>query len=156
VPTAEECARLLVETVPSAMRLMGGVMRRRAGEDEPISIGHVRMLKLLHDQQRTLGELAACHHVSPSTMSRTVEHLVRRDWIDRRVDPEDRRQVLLRLTEDGRGVYRTMMEQAHHNLAELIAQLDEAETEQLFQGLSVLQRMIAHTNGGAASEQQPS
>jgi hypothetical protein len=49
-----------------------------------------------------------------------------------------------------------MMEQAHHNLAELIAQLDEAETEQLFQGLSVLQRMIAHTNGGAASEQQPS
>jgi DNA-binding MarR family transcriptional regulator len=125
-------------------------MRRRATDDEPISLGHVRMLKLLHGQQRTLGELAARHHVSPSTMSRTIDMLVRRDWVERRADPDDRRQVLLRLTDDGRDVYGTMMEHAHQGLAELIGRLDEAEIEQLFQGLSVLQRLVARADQSGA------
>ncbi|HEU5088449.1 MAG TPA: MarR family transcriptional regulator [Roseiflexaceae bacterium] len=140
--TSDECARVIIDTVPLLMRMIGSVMRRQAFDDEPASIGHVRMLKLLHERQRTLSELAARYHVAPSTMSRTVDVLVRRDWVERRADPHDRRQVLLRLTQEGELVHVAVQEHAQRSLSELVEELDESEREQVFQGMAALQRMI--------------
>jgi DNA-binding MarR family transcriptional regulator len=135
-----------MDTVPLLMRVMRGAMRRRLVDDEPASLSHVWMLNILHERQHTMRELAARYHVTPSTMSRTVDNFVRRAWIERRADPEDRRQVLLRLTDDGQQIHNSMQDHAYQSVAELVRQLDEAEVEQLYQGLNVLQRMIARAD----------
>jgi DNA-binding MarR family transcriptional regulator len=54
----------------------------------------------------TMGELSEFSCVDRTTMTRTVDQLVSDGWVERTASPSDRRQVLLVLTEQGRGVYR--------------------------------------------------
>jgi len=143
MPDAHQCARLLLETLPSLMRGIGGAMRQhKPGEDEPLSIGQLRMLDVLSCAPRTLGELAAGHHVTPSSMSRAVDVLVRRDWVERRVDPEDRRQVILTLTEDGRTAHEAMHARTEEVVAQMIGRLADDERARLYDGLAILRTLL--------------
>jgi len=45
-----------------------------------------------------VGDIAEWLGVSPPTVSEQVDHLVKRGWVERRVNPEDRREVLVELT----------------------------------------------------------
>ena len=142
-PDAQECARLLLDTIPSLMRGIGGAMRQyRIGDDEPLTMGQFRMLEMLSCAPRTLGDLATRHHVTPSTMSRAVDVLVKRDWVDRRSDPEDRRQVILTLTEEGRAAHTAMQDHTQEVVARMIAQLGDDERARLYEGLAILRKLL--------------
>ena len=141
--SARDCARLLLETMPSLKRRLGGFMRQHKGGDyEPLTMDQVRLLKLLSHEPRTLGELAAGHGVTPSTMSRSVDVLVRREWVSRTNDPANRRQVILQLTDAGRAAHAQMDRHAADTLTRLIEELDEAERARLFDGMSVLHALL--------------
>src|SRR6476661_1544702 len=60
----------------------------------------------LEDTPRTPGELAEIEKVSAPSMTRTVAGLVERALVERTDDPQDRRQVILSLTESGRALLR--------------------------------------------------
>jgi DNA-binding MarR family transcriptional regulator len=144
--SARECANLLLETIPNLMRGLHGAMRQRKGaDDEPHTMGQYRMLEILHREPRTLSALAAMHHVTPSTMSRSIDVLVRKAWVARRHDSDDRRLVILTLTDEGRSARAAMIQQNHDVITDLISQLDEDERARLYDGLSVLQTLLART-----------
>lgn len=144
--SARECANLLLETIPNLMRGLHGAMRQRKGaDDEPHTIGQYRMLEMIHREPRTLSALAAIHRVTPSTMSRSVDVLVRKAWVARRHDSNDRRQVILTITDEGRSAHAAMIQHTQDVITDLIAQLDEGERARLYDGLSVLQTLIART-----------
>jgi DNA-binding MarR family transcriptional regulator len=50
------------------------------------------------------GELAELLHDHPSTLTGVIQRLVEHGLVERRTDPEDRRRVLLDLTDQGREV----------------------------------------------------
>jgi DNA-binding MarR family transcriptional regulator len=52
----------------------------------------------------TAGQIAELLHVHPSTLTRIVKLLERRDLLRRRADPRDGRRVILGLTEAGRRI----------------------------------------------------
>jgi DNA-binding MarR family transcriptional regulator len=150
MPDARECAQLLLETLPNLMRNLGGAMRQcKSGEDDYLSMGQLRMLGMLQNAPRTLGELAGLHHVTPSTMSRTVDVLVRKAWVARQTDPNDRRQVILTLTPAGETAHAAMVQQTQdvftHMIAQMIAQLDDDDRTRLYDGLIVLRKMLRTT-----------
>ncbi|HEX9369672.1 MAG TPA: MarR family transcriptional regulator [Roseiflexaceae bacterium] len=146
MPDARECAELLLATLPNLMRSLGGTMRQhRFGGDEPMKMEQLRMLEMLGCASFTLGELAARHHVTPSTMSRTVDVLVRKDWVARRIDPHDRRQVILTLTEAGQAARAAMQQHTRDVVTQMIAQLDAQERERLYDGLRILQTLAERT-----------
>lgn len=142
------CAALLLDTVPALMRVLrGSIQQIKIGDDEPITPGQFRLLDMLAHHSRTLSELAAIHHVQPSTMSRTIDRLVRkRQWVARTSDQADRRQVILSLTDEGRAVHAACVQQLHEQVARLIDQLGPPERQHLHDGLLVLQH-IASTMG---------
>ena len=141
--SARECAQLLLETMQSLRRRLGGVMRQRKSADhEPLTMDQVRLLKILSHEPSTLGELAARHGVTPSTMSRSVDVLVRREWVSRESDPADRRQVILRLTGGGRAAHAEMVQHTEDTLTRLIEELDDSERDRLFDGMSVLHALL--------------
>src|SRR3954463_1394105 len=124
------CAELLIETVPPLMRGLFGSMRQAKGdEEEQVSIGQVRMLEILHAAPRALGELASLHHVTPSTMSRTVDVLVRNGLVERRASEHDRRQIILTLTPAGEAARAATHQRMHdiltQELTRLLTQLDD-------------------------------
>ena len=151
--SARDCARLLLETMPGLKRRLGGFMRQHKGGDhEPLTMDQVRLLNLLSHEPRTLGELAAGHGVTPSTMSRSVDVLVRREWVSRESDPADRRQVILRLTDTGRGAHAEMVQHTEDTLTRLIEELPDRERERLFDGMHVLQALLARTTAADGCE----
>jgi DNA-binding MarR family transcriptional regulator len=144
MPDARDCARLLLETIPNLMRSLHLISRQcRSDDEEPLNMGQFRMLAMLHESPRTLSELAASHHVTPSTMSRTVDVLVRKGWVLRVADLSDRRQVILMLTDDGRTALQAMGRHTQDSVTGMLAQLDDGERARLYDGLTVLQKLLA-------------
>jgi len=143
MPEARECARLLLETMPNLMRTLHGSMRHcKSGEEEHLNMGQFRMLGMLHAAPRTLSELAVNHHVTPSTMSRTIDVLVRKAWVARETDPADRRQVILTLTGEGQAALHAIGLHVQDAVAGMLARLDEQERARLYDGLTVLRKLL--------------
>jgi DNA-binding MarR family transcriptional regulator len=142
MPEACECARLLLETIPNLMRNLGGAIRQcKSSEEEHLNMGQFRMLGMLHIAPRTLSELAASHHVTPSTMSRTIDVLVRKAWVARETDPADRRQVILTLTSEGHAALEAMGQYTQDAVTGMLARLDDQERARLYEGLMVLRKL---------------
>jgi DNA-binding MarR family transcriptional regulator len=90
----------------------------------------------------TLGELAACEHVAPPTMTKVVEKLESHGYVNRQVDPNDRRVSRLTVTPAGR---RHLDATRHRRTAWLAAQLDHLRPEQrdrLVDALDALEALI--------------
>jgi DNA-binding MarR family transcriptional regulator len=142
-PTSLECALLLWSTIPILMRSLHGAMHQKRGSDEERhNMGQFRMLEILRRAPCTLSGLAAMHHVTPSTMSRSIDVLVRKGWVTRESDPHDRRQVILSLTDEGRAAHAAVNQHTQDMLAQLLEQLDDQERTRLYDGLSVLQKLL--------------
>ncbi len=137
----EEVARRILDIIPLVMRSVGAELRRRATAGFQVS--HYRVLKLLCQRPRTLSELATCQAVALPTMSRTVSALVERGWVARTEDPEDRRRVQLRVTDEGWAVYEELRTQAQTYLATRVAALTAEERQQLLAGLEMLEKVFA-------------
>lgn len=139
----DDCTQKLLQTLPSFMRMLGGAMRRQMSQDDQLSFGHIHMLETLYHRPRNLRDLAQHHHVTPSTMSRSVELLVKRGLVERRNNPDDRREIELRLSDAGLETFLSMTGYSQEFVYRLITELDDDERVQLSQGLDVLQKMMA-------------
>ena len=89
-------------------------------------------IKLLHhldeaDSELRLGEAADLVHVSLPAASRMVDDLVRRGFVERREDAEDRRMKRLRPTEAGRAVIRRLNAARLEGLEEFVQRLTASE-----------------------------
>lgn len=108
----------------------------------------------------TPGELAQRLRVDPSAVTRITDALVRSGLLRRSEDPEDRRQVRLYLTSDGKAVWdeadRTMTERAEA----LISRIPEAERGAILAALGRLVEVLQvqgylpapRTKGGCCCE----
>ena len=71
--------------------------------DADVTFGQLRVLALLEDEgPMNLSAVAQALAVGPSNASRTCDRLVRGGLLDRREDPDDRRNVVLTVTVPGR------------------------------------------------------
>ena len=85
-----------------------------------------------------LGDIAEAMKLDASTVSRHVQQLGDRGFVERVPDPEDGRASIISLTDDGRDALRSSFEQRRNILAEAIADWSESEREQLRLQLSRL------------------
>ena len=145
MPDARECARLLLDTLPGLMRGVFGAARQTQQEEDALTMGQVRMLGLLHHAPRVLSELANLHHVAPSTMSRTVDVLVRRGLVAREPAPDDRRLVVVKLTDAGEAAFAEARQHMYDIATRMLDQLSDDERARLYDGLSVLQNLVERT-----------
>ena len=143
MPSARECAVLLLQTIPNLMRGLHMAMRQRKGSEEELStLGQLRMLEMLRREPSTLSALASRHLVTPYTMSRSIDALVRKAWVARQPAPNDRRQVILTITDEGRAAVAAIFEQSQDTVTQLIEQLNHQERTQLYDCLNTLQTLL--------------
>ncbi len=89
-------------------------------------------------EERSVKALADSMGVSLPTMSRAVDGLFERGFVDRREDALDRRVRRLRLTDAGRAVPRALNEARLSALQELLGSLGEEEASALEYALSLI------------------
>lgn len=93
-----ELTRLLVRRLGILEKVEGGCCGITVAQCHAI-------VELGRSQHITLNELAELLALDKSTMSRTINNLVDRGLVERELNPEDRRYVSIKLTEEGLAVF---------------------------------------------------
>lgn len=105
-----------------------------------LTLTQIKLLHHLDDATRelTLKEAAELVHVSLPAASRLVDDLVRRGFVERNEDAEDRRMKRVRLTAAGGAVIRRLNAARLIGLEQFTKSLSDIERDRLSQALSTL------------------
>lgn len=100
-----------LDVVMDAARVLVAVVAASVLDvEDRASLPQLRVLTLIQNRgSLTLGDVAAALGVHPSNATRMCDRLVAAGFVDRQDDPDDRRQLRLTLTEDGRELVESVM-----------------------------------------------
>jgi DNA-binding MarR family transcriptional regulator len=145
MPTVEKVARtdagLAAELRLGVMRLRRRLAVERHPDNE-LSLNQMGVLGVLARRgAMTVGELAGAEKVQPPSMTRTVNCLEDSGDVRKRPHETDRRQVVVELSEQGRG--RVLADRARRDawLAQRLRELSPEERAVLRQAAPILDRL---------------
>jgi DNA-binding MarR family transcriptional regulator len=118
--------------------------RLRQMQDESLDLTPSQlsaMAVLLNSGDQLMGQLAAQEKVQPPSMTRIVNSLEARGYVERRPEPRDHRQCLVALTDSGREVLLANRRRRDQWLAVRLGELDPAEREILRRAVRVLDKV---------------
>lgn len=125
---ADQAAERILQVIPALFRqIMADVRLSLPATSADIGETQFRMIHSLSHRAYTMGEMAECMKVRAPTVSRMVDTLVERGYVDRRPDSADRRKVWLGLTPQGRALAGTMESCFRAVVARLLQPLDAAQ-----------------------------
>jgi len=105
--------------------------------DAKVTLPQLRVLVMVEDgAPLNMSAVAEGLGVNPSNASRTCDRLVRSGLLDRREDPDDRRNVVLSLTPAGRRVVRSMLGQRRTIFQQVLDGMRAADRAKLSAGLT--------------------
>jgi DNA-binding MarR family transcriptional regulator len=99
------------------------------------------MASLQRHGPMTPGELAACEHVQPPSMTRVVAALAEQGFVDRSPHPSDGRQTVVTLTEAGRDYVDAEVSARERWLDAQLAQLTADERTVLRRAVQIIDRI---------------
>jgi DNA-binding MarR family transcriptional regulator len=139
--TSQDCAARLMETIPMVMRVIRADMRAQGAST--MSVPQFRALAFLdRNPGASLSEVAEHVGVTRATASATIERLVQRNFVHRCHDPQERRRVVLSLTEAGQHHLQQAREQTRSHIADLFKNLTEEQILQVEEGLTLLKQVF--------------
>ncbi|MGH7634397.1 MAG: MarR family winged helix-turn-helix transcriptional regulator [Gemmatimonadaceae bacterium] len=94
--------------------------------DRPTNVA----LAMLEDGPLRISDLADACGVDTSTMSRLIERLSARGFVERSADPQDRRAALIEASEGGRAVQRQLRAFREESLKKMLSDWKPIEREQ--------------------------
>ena len=129
----------LVDVVSLVTQAIWADMRRSGRDIEPTQWA---TLRLIAAGPFTMSELARHKAISLPTMSKSVDMLARRGWVERFVDDADRRQTLVRPTEAGRQILADCRRQIEDLIDDKLAAISDRQREELAAGLALLRDVL--------------
>jgi DNA-binding MarR family transcriptional regulator len=115
----------LVAFFRAARRARGRAARRPP--ESGLSLAQFHVLEPLRDGPQPMYRVAEDAGIAPPTATRMLDGLVERGYVDRALDPADRRVVLVSLTESGRRAVRRKAKEFEQLRAGIAAAFDEDE-----------------------------
>ena len=117
-----------VEATLTASRALLGVVARSMTEVlHEVTITQFRILVVLTTTgPLRIGALAARMSANVSTFSRTIDRMATRGWVGRATGPDSRREVLVSITERGRGLVDDVTARRRSELGEILDRMPPA------------------------------
>jgi DNA-binding MarR family transcriptional regulator len=139
---AEPTDSSIAELARSLSFAIGRANRRMLAAGQGLGPGHLGALSTIHRVGPIRpGDLAQREFVSAPTMTRTLRDLEDRGFVTRADDPDDRRSILVRVTEEGEHEILRARSTRAEILAELIGQLGPADQRALADALPALEHL---------------
>jgi DNA-binding MarR family transcriptional regulator len=141
-----------METIPLVMQFLRSQMRSHNSPD--LSVPQFRALAFLDRHPgASLSAMAEHLGVTRATASAIAERLVQRNLVDRRERPEERRHIVLKLTQAGSEYLQQVRNTSRAEIAKMFASLSVKQRQRIVEGLSILSEAIVPTasdlNGSA-------
>ena len=127
---------LLDGLVRNAFQVMG--VLTRIGAEHDLSLTQLRVLGILRDRQPRMSDLAAFLGLDKSTMSGLIARAERRGLLTRGASPEDKRAVVVLITDAGLELTRRLDDDIREALAPATGRLGPEQREQLVRLLEPL------------------
>ena len=96
------------------------------------------IVEIGRNEKISLVDLADLLGVDKSTMSRTVNNLVEADLAVRELDAENRRYVIIQLTENGKGVFQNIEQSMESYYENIFGSIQEDKRSQVLESLQLL------------------
>ncbi len=139
---ADGVTQSLLDIVPRLNRWAEASVARAAG-DNRLSLRQLSALTMIESEQTTLGDVARRLMVTPAVVTGLIDRLERRGYVRRINSTDDRRRVLLALTDEGRAAAESVSSQLREELASALSSFDSRELEQLDESLALLRPVAA-------------
>jgi MarR family transcriptional regulator, organic hydroperoxide resistance regulator len=88
-------------------------------------------------------QLAAAMKVTPSNVTGIIDRLVDQGLVSRTENPEDRRMLMLRLTEKGENLINNLRERRISQMSAILSRMTQGELESVLKGIAILSGVIA-------------
>jgi len=134
---SESVTQALLEIVPRLNRWAEASVSRAAGE-ERLSLRQLSALTMIESEQTTLGDVARRLMVTPAVVTGLIDRLERRGYVRRVNSTDDRRRVLLALTDEGRAAAESVSSSLREEIASALSSFSPTELEQLDRSLAKL------------------
>lgn len=82
------------------------------------------------DEKQTISEVAAELNISNAAVSRTIKHLLAKGWLYRETLEEDRRNGIVKISEEGRKIYGITNERFNQQIEAGFQNITEAQLKQ--------------------------
>ena len=128
---------LLVEFANEIIK-MSGLLDSDHSFVEGLTKKQVHMLMEIGTQSLRHGDLASCLGVEPSTLTRTLSPLVKAGLIERQPNPDNRREVLIHLSETGLAVLKDVHNQFHQLFDKILQQVPQNQIDQVESSIALL------------------
>jgi DNA-binding MarR family transcriptional regulator len=138
----EQTEKFIFQTMPKVARSIKYHFHHQFSREHPHTPGQYRALNMILNGHRTVSDLAGIQGVSVPMLSRRVDELVSRGLITRERDPNDRRTVVLSITDKGKESLECYEEMVHEWLRTRLEQLDDGELLQLKESMSVIEKLF--------------
>lgn len=128
----------LVTALLTASRVLVGVSARSLAEvQDTVTVTQFRVLVVLRSHGETrLNRLAERLAVSPSTALRTVDRLIAADLVTRHENAQDRREVVIDLTGQGRRLVDQVTERRRAAIREIVELMPQQQAVRLVDALT--------------------
>lgn len=94
----------------------------------------------------SLIDLANILNLDKSTVSRSVDNLVNQGLMVRETDPEDRRFIMLQLTEQGQNIFQEVEQRMEDYFLEIIGTIPDDKREQVIESIRYLTEATRRLN----------
>jgi DNA-binding MarR family transcriptional regulator len=127
----------IVSAVLTASRVLVGVSARSLiGVEDTVTVPQFRALVVLESHGETsLNALAEALDVNASSAMRMVDRLLAAGLVTRRENPNDRRQVLIGLTDDGADVVRRVTARRRREITRIVTAMPDRRRADLVAAL---------------------
>jgi DNA-binding MarR family transcriptional regulator len=128
----------VIDAVISASRVLVAVAARSlADAAEEVTLSQYRTLVVLASRgPQNLVGLAKAVGVAPATATRMCDRLVKKDLIERKAGPDDRRHIQLTLSKKGMALVAEVTKRRRREIKSIIREIDPADQALLVQALS--------------------
>lgn len=107
-----------------------------------LTVAQLKCLVLIASERSTNSKrLAEALGVTPANITSIADRLVEQGLVSRRENPEDRRMLLIELTEKGDNLLRNLRERGMSRLSEVLSLMAPEDLKALERGLSALVRV---------------
>lgn len=133
-PGSDDSADEVVSAVLTASRVLVAVSARSLAQvEERVTLTQFRALVVLSggEGRTNLNRMADQLSVNSSTALRTVDRLVAAGLATRRENPENRREVLLGLTDEGERIVRDVTSTRREEIAAILARMSDRKRGEL-------------------------
>jgi DNA-binding MarR family transcriptional regulator len=137
-----ELDQVTVAVLTASRALLAVVARSVAPVLDEVSVPQFRVLVLLSNALAPVrhGDLADALGLHSSTFTRMADRLVAGGWVQRRENPDDRRETLVELTPDGRDIVTRVSDARRAEIRSVLERLSGADRARVVEALALFHR----------------